>query len=394
MHCHMGISRKSFCLCIGICLMLTGTAIGQINIGGLADFELRKGDTDSDPTVNQTPNDKFLMYAPSIRLFINAPISEKWFVSGALQSDYYTGSRSEIFFSSFNINWLAAENFKITAGRFTTPFGRTDELLLSSNNPFVHLPLSHVWNMPVNQRRGYFFGESSYDGVPGQSLIYRRMYSQGLKITGATDDERFQYEIAATLTGVSSYTDVGEQNLPAFIGRLEVRPVIWNTIGVSFGRGSYLIEDPINDVLSDEERAGYQQTVVSAHTEFSYSYYQLLFQYTFNRWDSPWIDPDGQLIQEHLDNDVVHYLAKFKMRFPFLVGGYGAIRYERYIPKELTLDPLNITGKPTPDKDRFEFVFGYKLNRNILLKASYLLSKNNGTELKDDVIAIQLSASF
>jgi hypothetical protein len=390
----MEIRQKSFCLGISIWLMLAGTAFGQINIGGLADFELRKGGADSDPTVNQTPNDKWLIYTPSIRLFINAPISDNWFVSGALQSDYYTGSRSEIFFSSFNINWVPAENFKITAGRFTTPFGRTDELLLSSNNPFVHLPLSHVWNMPVNQQRGYFFGESSYDGVPGQSLVYRRMYSQGVKLTGATENERLQYELAATLTGVSSYTDVGEQNLPALIGRMELRPVIWNKTGVSFGRGAYLLDDPINDVLSDKERAGYRQTIVSAHTEFSYSYYQLLFQYTFNRWDSPWIDPDGQLVQEHLDNDVVHYLGKFKMRFPFWIGGYGAIRYERYIPKELTLDPLDITGKPTPDKDRFEFVAGYKVNRNILLKVSYLFSKNKGMELEDDVFAIQLSTSF
>lgn len=390
----MGKNRKIFFLCIGILLMMAGTAVAQVNIGGLADFELRKGGADSDPTVNQTPNDKWLIYAPSIRLFINAPISDNWFVSGALQSDYYTGSRSEIFFSSFNINWLAAENLKITAGRFTTPFGRTDELLLSSNNPFVHLPLSHVWNMPVNQQRGYFFGESSYDGVPGQSLVYRRMYSQGLKLTGATENERVQYELAATLTGVSSYTDVGEQNFPALIGRVKLRPVFWNKIGISLGRGAYLLDDPINEVLSDKERAGYQQTIVSAHTEFSYSYYRLLLQYTFNRWDSPWIDPDGQLVQEYLDNDVIHYLAKFKMRFPFWVGGYGAIRYERYIPKELTLEPLDITGKPTPDKDRFEFVIGYKLNRNILLKASYLLSKNKGIEIKDDVFAIQLSTSF
>jgi hypothetical protein len=379
---------------IGILLMLAGTALGQINIGGLADFELRKGGVDSAPTVNQTPSDKWTIYSPSIRLFINAPISDDWFVSGALQSDYYTGSRSEIFFSSFNINWRAAENVKITAGRFTTPFGRTDQLLLSSTNPFVYLPLSHVWNMPVNQQRGYFFGESSYDGVPGQSLVYQRMYSQGIKLSGATENESFQYDLAATLTGVSSYTDVGEQNIPAFIGRLEFRPVIWNTIGVSFGRGSYLLDDPINDVLSDKERAGYQQTIVSAHTEFSYSYYQLVLQYTINRWDSPWIDPDGQLVQEHLDNDVTHYLAKFKMRFPFWVGGYGAIRYERYSPKQITLDPLNITGKPTPDKDRVEFVFGYKLNRNIMVKASYLLSRNKGMELQDDVFAVQLSTSF
>lgn len=375
-----------------ICWVLP--SFGQIQLGGEATFELRKGGADSDPTVNQTPTDKWSIYTPAIRLFVNAPISDNWFVSGAVQSDYYRGSRSDVFFSSFNINWMPSVNIKITAGQFTTPFGRYDELLLSSKNPFVHLPLSHVWNMPVNKYRGYFFGESSYDGVPGQSLVYRRMYSQGLKLSGTTNKETLRYEVAATLTGVSSYTDIGEQNRPALIGRLEFRPLIWNTIGLSFGHGSYLLDDPVNNVLSDDERASYKQAIATAYTEFSYRYYQLTLQYTFNRWDSPWINENGQLVERQIANDVEHYLAKFKMRFPFWVGGYGAVRYEHYIPKEITLDSQNITAKPSPDKNRFEFMVGYQINRNITLKTSYLLSKNDGTELKDDVFALQVSARF
>lgn len=319
-----------------ICFLMLGTfpAYGQVNIGGEATFELRKGGTDSGPTINQTPNDKWLVYAPSLKLFVNAPISDKWFVSGALQSDYYRGYRSDVLVSSLNINWMPSENFKVTAGRFTTPFGRYDELLLSSQNPFVHLPLSHVWNMPVNKYRGYFFGNASYDGVPGQSMVYRRLYSQGLKISGATNKEILRYELAATLTSVSSYTDIGEQNRPAFIGRVELRPVIWNKIGLSFGRGPYLLENSVNDVLTDEERADYHQTIATAYTEFSYHYYQLTLQYTFNRWDSPWIDGNGQLIQEQLDNDVSHYLAKFKMRFPFGWAGMEQFDMSDMYPKK------------------------------------------------------------
>lgn len=388
----MKLTQAALLLCI--LMVFARPSYGQVNIGGEAAFELRKGGADSDPTVNQTPNDKWLVYAPSFKLFVNASISENWFVSGALQSDYYRGYRSDVLVSSLNINWMPSESFKVTAGRFTTPFGRYDELLLSSQNPFVHLPLSHVWNMPVNQYRGYFFGNASYDGVPGQSMVYRRLYSQGLKISGVTDKEFLRYGLAATLTSVSGYTDIGAQNYPAFIGRLEIRPVIWNKTGLSFGRGPYLLEDPVNSVLTDKERAGYHQTIATAFTEFSYHYYQLTLQYTFNRWDSPWIDENGQLVQEQLDNDVAHFLAKFKMRFPFWVGAYGAVRYERYIPKEIELESLNIVGKPTPNKDRVEFVLGYKINRNITMKTSYLLSKNEGDELEDNVFALQVSATF
>lgn len=375
-------------------MILASSAFGQISFGGLADFEIRKGGADSDPTVNQTPNDKWLLYTPSIRLFINAPITEGWFVSGALQADYYTGYRSDIFFSSFNLNWAPSERLKITAGRFATPFGRYDELLLSTQNPFVHLPLSHVWNMPVDRKRGYVFSETSYKDVPGQSMVYRRLYSQGLMVGGTTDEEILQYQLAATLTSVSSHTDIGEQNRPAFIGRLVYRPVIWNKIGLSFANGPYLVDDPINDVLSDQKRAGYLQTIVTGYTEFSYRYYQLLLQYTFNRWDSPWINSDGNLVENQIENDISHYLAKLKVRFPFWVGAYGAVRYEQYLPEEVTLDSRGITGQPTPDKVRLEFVLGYQFTRNLLLKVSYLLSRNKGEELKDDVFAIQLSAGL
>lgn len=373
---------------------MAGPVFGQVTFGGLAEFELRKGGADSGPTVNQTPNDKWLVYSPSVRLFVNAPISEQWYVSGALQSDYYRGYRSDPFFSSFNINWTPSKQLKITAGRFTTPFGRSAELLLSSQNPFVHLPLSHVWNMPVDRKRGYVFSETSYDGVAGQSMVYRRLYSQGLMLSGATKEETLQYQLAATLTSVSGYTDVGEQNRPAFIGQIVVRPFIWNKIGLSFSNGPYLVDAPVNEILSDRERAGYLQTIVTGYTEFSYHYYQLLLQYTFNRWDAPWISSGGALLEKQIRNDVSHYLAKFKVRFPFWVGGYSALRYERYRPREIRLDYRQITGQPTPDKDRFEFVLGYKINRNITLKTSYLLSRNKGEELDDDVFAIQLSAGF
>ncbi len=375
-------------------LLFAQPTFGQISLGGLAEFELRKGGRDSDATVNQTPNDNWFVYTPSIRLFVNAPISERWYVSGALQSDYYSGQRSDIFFSSFNINWTPLQWLRVTAGRFITPFGRYDELLLSSQNPFVHMPLSHVWNMPVDRKQGYVFSGTSYGGIAGQSLVYRRLYSQGLMIGGSTKEEVFQYQLASTLTSVSSYTDVGEQNRPAFVGRLVFRPVIWNKIGISFSNGPYLVDDPVNDVLSDTKRAEYLQKIVTAYSEFSYHYYQLLLQYTFNRWDSPWINSDGDLVEDQIVNDITHYLAKLKVRFPFWVGGYGAVRYERYLPHEITLDSRGITGQPTPDKNRFEFVLGYKINRDITLKTSYLLSKNEGEELHDDVFSVQVSAGF
>jgi hypothetical protein len=372
--------------------------MAQVNIGGLAEMELRKGGADSGPTINQTPTDKWMVYTPSMRLFLNAGISDSWYVSGAIQTDYFYGYRSEVFLSSFNLNWMASENITLTAGRFITSFGRYNELLLSSENPFVHMPLTHAWHLSVDRRRGFVPTGTSYDGVEGQAMIYRRLYSQGLKLGGGSGSGNVNYQLAATLTSLSGYTDVAQQNRPAFIGHLEVQPVIWNTIGLSFSNGPYMNQDPVNSVLTDSERAGYHQTIATAYTEFSHSYYLLMLQYTFNQWDAPWIDPTGLLLEDDLEANVSHYLAKFKVRFPFWVGGYGAVRYEMMHPKEVESSDYysnnNNVGKPGPDVTRFEFVLGYQFHRNIILKTSYLLSKNDGVDLDDDVFSIQVSAKF
>ncbi len=381
-----------FVFCFGI---LTTPLVAQVSLGGLADLELRKGGADSGPTINQTPTDKWMVYSPNIRLFVNAGISDSWYASGAIQTDYYYGNRSDVFLSSFNLNWIASDAITFTGGRFITPYGRYDELLLSSQNPFVHMPLTHAWNLSVDRTRGFVPAGTSYGGgVAGQSMVYRRLYSQGLKLGGATSNARFSYDLAATLTSASGYTDVAQQNRPAVIGRLEVKPFIWNTLGLSFSNGPYMNSDDINSVLSDSDRAGYHQTIATAYTEFSYRYYLLTLQYTFNRWNAPWIDSTGLLLDDNIDTEVSHYLAKFKVRFPFWVGGYSALRYEQMLPEEVHLFNDYTSMQPAPDVRRLEFVLGYKIHRNIILKTSYLYSRNGGTDLADDVFSLQISAQF
>jgi hypothetical protein len=143
------------------------------------------------------------------------------------------------------------------------------------------------------------------------------------------------------------------------------------------------------------------QTIGTLYTEFSYRYYQLLLQYTFNRCDSPWIEPDGTLREAHLETDVSHYRAQVKIRFPFWVGGYGAVRYEIMDPEPISSDVISYDWPPTSDKQRWEAVVGYKIDRNITAKVSYLHSRlfrpTGGADplgIEDDVFAIQLSAGF
>jgi len=99
---------------------------------------------------------------------------------------------------------------------------------------------------------------------------------------------------------------------------------------------------------------------------------------------------------------VNHFAGEFIYDMPFIVGAHIAARYEYMDEGEIELyerdandDKINRTiGDWTYAKTRLEVAAGYALDRNVMLKASYLLSDDNGLDFDDNVLAIQLSVLF
>lgn len=63
---------KYVILLSGIIFIPLNVSHAQIQLGGLADFEIRKGGSESSMYVNQTPNGKWAVYTPAVRLFLIA----------------------------------------------------------------------------------------------------------------------------------------------------------------------------------------------------------------------------------------------------------------------------------------------------------------------------------
>ncbi|MEQ8523309.1 hypothetical protein [Gracilimonas sp.] len=375
---------------------------GQVQIGGLADFEIRKGGSDSSPYVNQTPNENISVYTPYLRLFISGNISRKWFVSAALQADYYDGKQlSSPFFSVMNINYMPVDesNFTITAGRFVTPYGAYSSRVLSSDNPFVHLPLSHASGLPISKTLGTLIDGVDYgDDITGLTMVYQRMYTQGIMIGNRVGDSGWlRYNLAATLAAASSHFEYGEHATPAFTGRLVFQPFVWGRLGLSLSHGSYMKRDEMNEVLSDDELKNYTQTLFGTDVELSYHYFTFLASYNWSKWEAPYFDSLGTPLLFVWEDEVQvqHISSELIADFPFLPGAYAAIRLERLISGDLKNNQSAYNyEKWTYDRERIEFTTGFKLDRNVILKASYLYSTNGGTELDDNVFALQLSAGF
>ena len=395
--------------------MVAQSASAQnVSVGGLIDLELKRGQEDSSPTLNQTPSDKWSVYTPNVRLFFSSSITDRWMASAALQSDHLkTGnSLSYPYFSLLNINWLAMpeSNLSLTFGRFITPFGLYSKRLLSSQNPFVHYPLTMSRYLTVDSRRGFYTGGSSYEGVTGMPILYQRLYSQGIMLsTGSLSEHKYQLDLAAVLISPSSHTDFGEHNRPALLASANFNPWIWYKLGFSLNYGPYMKRAEINRNLTDDELQSYDQLAASVYSEFSYHYFILTGEYTWNRWEAPWIGSGGNVHVEEIYAPLSHYLVELQYRIPNIVGLHTAVRFEQLIHGEATNegtsglyydsqngghDHHSVPAKWTPDFTRVEMLVGYDINRQMELKVSYLLSRNSGTELDDDVFTIQLSAGF
>ena len=397
--------------------MVIKPANAQINISGLTDFEIRISGDDSSPYVNQTPAEGLSLYTPNIRLFLSANISEQWFINSVLQADHYEGKKlSSPFFSVMNINWSPDfdSDFIATAGRFVTPYGGYSTKFLSSENPFVHLPMSHSAGLPVSNRFGHLqdgindpsaiqdlYGDEEH----GLSMIYPRMYSQGIKISHAFGESRWlSFDIAATLAPSSSHFDYGEFDSPAWVGRVVFRPAIWAQLGASYSKGSFIMDDEANDSLLVYDLSGYPQSLMGADLTLNYRYYTLNVEWNQAFFKAPFYDPETSTSDARRTGKATtdHFSGEFIYDLPLLVGGYLAVRYEQMFEGEIEIyrrdinnDKVDETTTPwTFDRQRMEFAAGYKLQRNILLKASYLLSKDDGPDLDDDVITIQLSVLF
>lgn len=78
-------------------------------------------------------------------------------------------------------------------------------------------------------------------------------------------------------------------------------------------------------------------------------------------------------------------------------GAYAGLRYENLWSGDLKDEgnsSYNNYGKWTYNRGRAEIVFGYKLERDLIMKVSYLTSGDNGPGLDDNVFTVQLSVGF
>lgn len=383
-------------------VILHNQSHAQTMFGGLAEIELRKGQADSSPYLNQTPNDNWVVFTPRIRLFFLADISEQWYFQGAVQADhYYSNNLSAPLVVMANLNWEPdfSDYFTLTAGSFPTPFGSYADRIHQHDNYFIQLPIMYSRSLPVSRTSG-LFGEGYLDSYE-LSLLYRRGYSQGIMFQWQDSQRQaFDIRIAGSVTPVSGYGSHSWYERPSIIVRANFTPAVWLNTGVSFSNGPFMTPDEnVRTLLPGTNFENYQQTIVSAYFEISYHYFRFLGEYGWNSWNVLGAGEDNQLIEGPFNANSVFGLAELQYNFSFYPGMYSAIRADWIIPQSLNQTAGNLYGGDPADfwaKDvyRYEVVAGIKLNRQLTLKTSYLLTDNTLLKLSDNVFTVQLAVVF
>lgn len=372
---------------LGMMLGLLATpTFAQVNIGGLLDLEARISGSDSKPYINGSPSTKTSLYVPNIRLFFDAPISENWAVMAVLQSDHYGSSTlNDPFFSLLQAQWMPFTDSELTVniGRIVIPVGLTSERFMSNENALRHLPMNMEWTQRVDKKVGLITGPRDYATAPGLAFIYNRMYTQGISVQGAVNTVA-EYHVAAALSAPSGFNESGEYDVPAFMGRVVVKPAVWMRLGASFGHGAYMRKDLKNAPLSDDDRASLKQTLFGVDATIDYRYIRLSYEYLDTRWDVAQITLPGTFVTS--DYLASSHMVELKADAPFHPGAYAALRYDR-----VTVDSPVFATSPL---QRLEFGIGKKFTRSIIGKATFSRGWNEINDLQDNVFGAQLSLGF
>lgn len=409
-----GRSLKRCTLLAGILFAVPVWLSAQISIGGIYDFEIKKGGKDSAPGSNKVNNGNIQFNVHDLQLFLDASITPDIAFSGKIAATKRGGAdATTVVLEVANVTFsnIVDQVLNISAGKILTPFGTYTRRQLSPDNPMIGTPLFFYYLTNVSPSFGYLnpttlgIARGSYGGQ--LSTMYYGGYYTGIEAFGSFADGLFLYDGAlmnSPLSAINAGINLDKQ--VAFHGRVAVHPAIWGTAGVSYATGSFLESGTVNQYVEPIDE--YAQRTIGLDLNLNYLYYELNAEYIINEFRSPYViynlTPPPSYISGLTGGDLKlssrEILIDLKIDAPFYPGLYVAGRYNAVLFGSI-IDPYissTTFGKSIPwdhDVHRFEITFGFKPARGVLLKAGYQWTDVDVSPRPDlNVLGGQLSLSF
>ncbi|MCH7843406.1 MAG: hypothetical protein IID01_11640 [Chloroflexi bacterium] len=197
------------------------------------------------------------------------------------------------------------------------------------------------------------------EGTGYQPIAYDACWDVGLELFG--DLGMLEYSFAVTEGTLSNPTETSNDGRQMIVRR-GLTPITGLRFGGSVARGPYLLPEAAEADTQHTVVEKYNATALELYLEYKAGYLQLHSEAVYSRWESPYMADDEQLAA---------WSGYFELRYDVSPTVYLAGRYDQFGYSTFT-DP-STQGQQTWGNDlrRIEVGLGYRISREMLLKAVY-----------------------
>jgi hypothetical protein len=284
----------------------------------------------------------------------------------------------------------------LTVGRFIHPFGRFYNRQFSHKRNFLSAPLQYSYYLNISDKIGYQqgMGESGFqfDGTTewGNSTNYRYGYLNGLNISWRSANEK--YRIESALGNRAALDRIFNAPLSIeWTTRLSM-DVSWAfTHGLSWRLSTFRKSTFEDFNLTDKSQLNrYNQLQLGYDFVYGSSFVEISGELGWSLYKVPnYSATDGFLLIDnkvkiHSLNNLVGYVD-MKVEPPFLTGYHLALRSEY-------MSFSNFDGQSWDNNVwRQSILIGYKINRNVLVRAQYSIQHVDNKTWDQDFLRMALT---
>lgn len=363
-------------------------AQAPIQLKVLATGELSQGQTGSHFYYNEIHRDfkDWRIGIREVNFLGDINLNSQLTLKTRLRLQRYKGKELEqLELNRAELEWThPSDKFSVSAGRILIPFGSFYDQQLPVDQIFVGLPLPYVYYVNVSGEVGYsdaLTGSGWFNisgkGDWGLPHLYPGGYNQGINFHWNILSDTVSVDLAVVQS--APITDPSDQSeiRPTIMARLEYNPTYYWTQGISVSHGSFLRSSRNNEVLDNPTQ--FTQTLLGIDSKLGYTHFELQGELiaswyhlpVFGLTDTAFVRLSNQEIQTENFFSTSGYVS-LKGELPFWVGAYLAYRFGF----------ITFGDNPTSDNNsiswddnttRHSFGFGYKINRNLFFKSTYII---------------------
>lgn len=387
------------------------SAQSQVQFSGSVDVAVKMGGEHSGYFINGIQSEFTHVHTRLEEFNLNffAPIGSDFFVEGRLRvKNSPQGKLDPPKLELANITYSPLnKNYFLQGGKIIIPFGFYPWRQLQIDRTFVDYPMAYSYSLLISRERGWWKGirgsyaanESDY----GVQTIFYGAYTTGLMYGLETGQSTIR--MALTNESVTGY-DASTSTTLGGIARYTYTPSSYFTMGMSASYGSFMHSTTANDsVFTEAELSQFRQLALGTDFQFGITFFEIIAEATYSNWQVPgitksssingddsfsWIrNQSGEIEVLGLSNLATNIDIKYEP--PSFTGSYLALRVDQMSFFEPSSNQLT-DNKWDYNNTRLTAVFGYKMDRNILLKIS--LSEQDDFNGKAYAFKAYLTAAF